>query len=87
MIKIEGKKVVTDISEWNTEYTILEAIEFENIIVVIFDYMEFPKHVVARNLYNDIGVKPTHLTKRQYFGEQGIYPKGQGAVFRGTTVG
>ncbi len=51
MIKAEEKKIIVDGCEWNTKYTILDAIEFEDYVVVIFDYMEFPKHGVARNLF------------------------------------
>jgi hypothetical protein len=50
MIKAEGKRVLIDSYEWNTQYAILEAIEFDVIVIVIFDYLEFPNHRVAKNL-------------------------------------
>jgi hypothetical protein len=51
MLEFHSKKIIVNGHQWDTKHTVLDAVEFGDIIVVIYDYMEFPKHGVAKNLY------------------------------------
>jgi len=50
MLKFNGKKLFTKEGELLLPYSILEAIEIDNVIIVIYDYMEFSNKKAAKNL-------------------------------------